>query len=81
MTERRQRHLVSNLTWGDRCRCCYDPNSDGGEYRALIEACEILHKEKEDEKEEPEEEEAAKTRATMSLIISWMRTCLVTMEV
>jgi hypothetical protein len=73
--------LVSNITWGDGCRCCYDPNSNGGEYRALIEAREILNKEKEDEKEEPEEEEAAKTRATMSLIISSMRTCLVTMEV
>ena len=38
MKERRRRHLVSNLSWGVGCRCCYDPNSDGGEYRALIEA-------------------------------------------
>jgi hypothetical protein len=54
--------LVSNLTWGDGCRCCYDPSSDGGEYRALIEAREILQKEKQDEKQLPEEEgeEAAK---------------------
>jgi hypothetical protein len=59
-TERRRRHLVSNLTWGDGCRCCYDPNSDGGEYRALIEARKILHKEKEDVKEEPQEEYLAK---------------------
>lgn len=56
MAERRRRHLVSNLTWGVGCRCCYDPNSDGGEYRALMEARDKLKKEQEEE-EEPEEEE------------------------
>lgn len=56
MAERRRRHLVSNLTWGVGCRCCYDPNSDGGQYRALMEARDKLQKEQEDE-EEPEEEE------------------------
>ena len=37
LAERRRRHLIPNLFWGDGCRCCYDPNSDGGEYRTLIE--------------------------------------------
>jgi hypothetical protein len=34
--ERRRRHLVTTEAF-DGCRCCYDPNSDGGEYRALME--------------------------------------------
>ena len=40
MTERRRRNLVTMPQESDGwegCRCCYDPNSDGGEYRALIE--------------------------------------------
>lgn len=36
--ERRRRHLVQVTPSAfDGCRCCYDPNSDGGEYRALME--------------------------------------------
>ena len=34
--ERRRRNLVTATSF-QGCRCCYDPNSDGGEYRALIE--------------------------------------------
>jgi hypothetical protein len=34
--ERRRRHLITTEEF-DGCRCCYDPNSDGGEYRSLIE--------------------------------------------
>lgn len=34
--ERRRRHLVETPAFTG-CRCCYDPNSDGGEYRALME--------------------------------------------
>jgi hypothetical protein len=34
--ERRRRHLVETPEFTG-CRCCYDPNSDGGEYRALME--------------------------------------------
>lgn len=34
--QRRKRHLVQTKAF-DGCRCCYDPNSDGGEYRALTE--------------------------------------------
>jgi hypothetical protein len=56
MKERRKRHLVSNLSWGVGCRCCYDPNSDGGEYRALIEAREKM-KEGNDEDEETQQEQ------------------------
>lgn len=52
--ERHKRHLISNLSWGAGCRCCYDPNSDGGEYRALIE---LRQREAEAEQEEEEEEE------------------------
>lgn len=52
MKERRKRHVLPNLSWGEGCRCCYDPNSDGGEYRALMEARERI-------KQETREEEAA----------------------
>ena len=36
MAERRRRNLVTTSAFTG-CRCCYDPNSDGGEYRALTE--------------------------------------------
>jgi hypothetical protein len=36
MAERRRRNLVTTSGF-EGCRCCYDPNSDGGEYRALVE--------------------------------------------
>ena len=38
MAERRRRHVLDGLSWGDGCRCCYDPAIDGGEYVALVEA-------------------------------------------
>ena len=37
LAERRKKHLLDGLSWGNGCRCCYDPNSDGGEYGALVE--------------------------------------------
>ena len=37
LAERRRRHLVTTLDSFTGCRCCFDPNSDGGEYAALIE--------------------------------------------
>jgi hypothetical protein len=36
MAERRRRNLVTTSAF-EGCRCCYDPNGDGGEYRALME--------------------------------------------
>jgi hypothetical protein len=36
LAERRQRNVISKLSFGDGCRCCYDTN-DGGEYSALTE--------------------------------------------
>lgn len=57
MAERQRRHLIPNLYWGDGCRCCYDPNSDGGEYRALMEAREVLGKERDDPEEEQDEQD------------------------
>jgi hypothetical protein len=30
-------HVINNLTFGAGCRCCYDPNQDGGEYQKLID--------------------------------------------
>jgi hypothetical protein len=36
MAERRRRNLVTTSGF-EGCRCCYDPNSDGGEYLTLIE--------------------------------------------
>lgn len=35
LAERRRRNLVRTAEF-DGCRCCYDPSSDGGEYRALV---------------------------------------------
>mmetsp|Transcript_26114 Transcript_26114/g.39516 ORF Transcript_26114/g.39516 Transcript_26114/m.39516 type:complete len:405 (-) Transcript_26114:44-1258(-) len=61
LAERRRRHVLHNLKFGSGCRCTYDPNSDGGDYRALIELREIMKKEQEeadeDEEEEPDHEE------------------------
>lgn len=40
LAERRRRHLVTIPNGDDHdegCRCSYNPNSDGGEYKALIE--------------------------------------------
>jgi hypothetical protein len=55
--ERRKRHVLSNLSWGAGCRCCYDPNADGGEYRALMEARQQVEYEKREEEQENEEGE------------------------
>lgn len=57
MKERRKRHLLPNLSWGVGCRCCYDPNSDGGEYRALMEARDLLQQETEQQQEEEESQD------------------------
>ena len=37
MAEKRRRNLVQTKDGTEVCRCCCDPNSDGGEYQALIE--------------------------------------------
>lgn len=37
LAERRRRNVIDDLKFGSGCRCCYDPNMDGGEYIALIE--------------------------------------------
>ena len=46
LAERRKKHLLNGLSWGNGCRCCYDPNSDGGEYGALVEARKRLAEER-----------------------------------
>lgn len=38
LAERRRRNVIQNLSFGSGCRCCYDPDADGGEYPALKEA-------------------------------------------
>jgi hypothetical protein len=43
--ERLHRNLVSTSSF-QGCRCCYDPNTDGGEYRALTELRNDLQKDK-----------------------------------
>ena len=48
MAERRRRHLVTTPDNFTGCRCCYDPNSDGGEYMALIELREKRAKQQQD---------------------------------
>jgi hypothetical protein len=45
LAERRRRNVLQNLNFGSGCRCCYDPNIDGGEYRALTEMKEKLKRE------------------------------------
>ena len=42
LAERRRRHVLHDLKFGSGCRCSYDPNADGGEYRALIQLREEL---------------------------------------
>lgn len=37
LAERRKRNVVGGFTFGDGCRCCYDPNLDGGEYYELAQ--------------------------------------------
>jgi hypothetical protein len=61
LAERRRRHLVQNLSWGIGCRCCYDPHSDGGEYRALMELRERMNQEN---CEKEEEDEALEQKST-----------------
>jgi len=38
LAERRRRNVLHNLSFGSGCRCCYDPDADGGEYPALKDA-------------------------------------------
>jgi hypothetical protein len=38
LAERRRRNVITNLSFGSGCRCCYDPDCDGGEYDLLAEA-------------------------------------------
>jgi len=40
LAERRRRNLLpeNSLSFGTGCRCCYDPQLDGGDYDALIQA-------------------------------------------
>lgn len=58
LAERRRRHVLHNLAFGSGCRCSYDPNADGGEYRALIELRKESHLELVDaggeQKEDPD---------------------------
>lgn len=60
LAERRRRHLVS-MPAGDNhheaCRCSCDPNSDGGEYRALIELKERKRRDQQEEEQYDEAEE------------------------
>lgn len=56
LAERRRRHVLHNLKFGSGCRCSYDPNADGGEYRALLELREELGNDDEVEEQEPEPE-------------------------
>lgn len=53
LAERRRKHLIT--TTADNftgCRCCFDPNSDGGEYGALTELRQQRKQQQQHEKEE-----------------------------
>jgi hypothetical protein len=57
LAERRRRHVLHNLKFGNGCRCSYDPNTDGGEYKALMDLRQLVQQEEAlEEKEEGEEE-------------------------
>eukprot|EP00536_Pseudo-nitzschia_multiseries_P001404 jgi/Psemu1/63132/estExt_Genemark1.C_180094 len=62
LAERRRRHLVRMPNHDEACRCSCDPNSDGGEYRALIELKERKQHEKEETDESAEHERQQLTR-------------------
>lgn len=49
LAERRRKHVLSEVMTfaGGGCRCCYDGENDGGEYRALVEMRARLAKEAE----------------------------------
>ena len=64
LAERRRRHLVTTK-FGDGCRCCYDPDSDGGEYRALMEARDKLQRDDEEKKEEAAQSNASEDVRTL----------------
>jgi len=38
IAERRRLDILTTMTFGNGCRCCYDPDADGGEYTALFAA-------------------------------------------
>jgi len=61
LAERRKRHVLHNLKFGSGCRCSYDPDADGGEYRCLIEMREEFNHEKaageDEEQDDPKEQE------------------------
>lgn len=55
LAERRRRHLVTTTIGGshhEACRCVCDPDSDGGEYRALVELKERKRQEQNDDRME-----------------------------
>lgn len=59
LAERRRKHVL-NLSFGSGCRCCYDPNQDGGEYDALIQLREehcrdLIEQEREQQQQVPYE--------------------------
>jgi len=56
LAERRRLNVAKNLSWGDGCRCCYDPNSDGGEYTALVELRATLKHNNDEQNEEQNEQ-------------------------
>jgi hypothetical protein len=60
MAERRRRNLVTTPAFTG-CRCCYDPNSDGGDYRALIELRERTKRDPDDDDEKEEEKKLGET--------------------
>jgi hypothetical protein len=60
MAERRRRHLVKNESF-EGCRCGYDPERDGGEYRALIEYREQKQQQKQQQLANEEEERRRRT--------------------
>ncbi len=64
--ERRRRNLVKTPEF-EGCRCCYDPNGDGGEYRALLE---FKAQQQQVEEEEEDESNHQSTRQNNSRQVS-----------
>jgi len=68
--ERMKRNVLNNLSFGSGCRCCYDPNIDGGEYPALVDARLSLAESKEENGSEEEKKELTYNNNESNHVIS-----------
>jgi hypothetical protein len=61
LAERRRRNILTDLSFGDGCRCCYD-TSDGGEYAALTDLRESQQEQQSSTDNNDKDEEEKKSK-------------------